>query len=175
MELNIEQIYKQILTEAVQKSKVMDAINNHDLVTIYYDGDETINKGYRTIEPYVFGVTKAGNDAIRAWQTKGASDTPNGDGKDKLKEIPGWRMFRLDRIKNWNTTLQKYNTDKDWMSTNRPKYNPQDRDLKSIYIAFEPSDAPQPEEQPQKSKLGIGSSIKTWADNMKNKFGKFFK
>lgn len=98
----------------------MDSIRKRSIVAIYYAGDETINKGYREIEPVAYGDSLAGNPVVRAWQIRGATDTPD--------NMPGWRFFRVDRIVNWNNTLQTFNTP-------RPNYNPNgDRSMSRVYL-----------------------------------------
>lgn len=39
-----------ILNEAVGRDVIADAIRNKKVITIFYEGDQTINKGYREIE-----------------------------------------------------------------------------------------------------------------------------
>jgi hypothetical protein len=139
MELNVESIYKALLTEAIEKGKVIDAIKTNSEVTIYYAGDETVNKGYRVIQPFCFGVNKSGNPCIRAWQTNGATDTPNGSkADDPLTRMPGWRMFRLDRISTFNKTTNRFDVSKKRLDG--IKYNPSDRDMSTIYVAVQPLD-----------------------------------
>lgn len=128
----------QLLKEYIDRNAVSEAINNLDVVTIYYSGDKTINRGYRTIEPYALGTTSSGNLAVRAWQQGGATDTGNRAHRDKLKEVPGWRLFRLDGITTFNKSFRKFSNKEEWLKTNRPKYNPNDRQLHSIIAAVQP-------------------------------------
>lgn len=128
------QVKKLRLTEWVSRDNVADAIKNKDVVFIYYAGDETVNKGYRTIEPFLLGRTKAGNLAVRAWQQAGATDRGINPSR-KNDEIPGWRLFRLDGITSLVKTLRKFETDPTYLQTNRPKYNPQDSQMSEIIIA----------------------------------------
>jgi hypothetical protein len=132
------QIKKLRLSEWVSRDNVYDAIKNKDVVFIYYAGDETVNKGYRTIEPFVLGRSKAGNLVLRAWQQNGATDRGNNPSRQN-DEIPGWRLFRLDGITSLVKTLRKFETDPTYMSTNRPKYNPKDSQMSEIMIAIEPN------------------------------------
>ena len=84
-----------ILLEAanVSSDEVTDAINNRYRVLINYDDEEpNPQTGQRLIEPYVYGLTMAGNEAIRAFQYYGST----------RRGIPKYKMFRLDRILNWN-------------------------------------------------------------------------
>lgn len=118
-----------ILVEAFSPYALEKAMDDKKLISIYYDSphDTTNDKGWRRIEPFVLGRNKHGNDVIRAWQVGGSSDTPEGKLDDPLSKMPGWRMFRLDGIKNINIgggdTIDKI----------RPKYNPDDKDMSVIY------------------------------------------
>jgi len=71
-----------LLLEAIGKPEIKSSIGNKQVVTIYYKGDKTINAGYRDIEVYALGISKAGNPVIRAWQRRGVTDT----------EMPGWKI-----------------------------------------------------------------------------------
>lgn len=125
------------LNEWVSRDTVADAIKNKDVVFIYYSGDETINRGYRTIEPFVLGVSTAGNLVVRAYQQAGATDSGN-PAQRPNDEIPGWRLFRLDGITSMSRTLRRFENP-------RPKYNPQDKQMTQIILAanFKEPDLPQ--------------------------------
>lgn len=91
MKISLNETYQQLLLE--EEAKVMlirTAIKNKWVVNIDYRGDGTIHAGKRDIEPVCLGITKAGNLAVRAWQIKGVTDTP--------ENHPGWRLFRMDKI-----------------------------------------------------------------------------
>jgi hypothetical protein len=108
--------FRQLLKEDVSQSDIESAINNREILYIYYAGDDTIRRGYRTIEPYVLGYIKRkdgnGDLAVRAWQQAGASDTfknPVGRWAKKPPRKnheffndpniqPGWRLFKLEGI-----------------------------------------------------------------------------
>lgn len=106
----LESLRSIILREAVSRDAISDAIRNKKVVTIYYAGDQTINKGYREVEIVAFGPHKvSGNVVVRAWQRRGASDTPENQ--------PGWRLFRLDKITNISPTTETFETP-------RPYFNP---------------------------------------------------
>lgn len=134
----ISNVKKMRLNEWVSRDNVADAIKNKDVVFIYYAGDDTVNKGYRTIEPFVLGRSKAGNLVLRAWQQAGATDRGNNPTR-KNDEVPGWRLFRLDGITSLVKTLRKFETDKDFLATKRPKYNPKDSQMTEIILAIQPS------------------------------------
>lgn len=101
-----------LLTEWVSRNVIIDAINSRHVLYIYYSGDETINRGYRTIEPYALGTHKdSGNLVLRAWQQAGATDTPYENPKNGGLLTPpkgGWRMFRLDGITSALDTMKEF-------------------------------------------------------------------
>lgn len=76
----------------VSGSDISDAINNQYCVLIKYD-DETKKHqtGARLIEPFVYGLSSAGNEVIRAFQYYGAT----------RRGVPKYKMFRTDRILSW--------------------------------------------------------------------------
>jgi len=96
---NLYNIFENIILEQVRRFDVEKSITSKRRVRIYYDPtinrdpneEEKLEKGYRNIECYVVGVSKKGNEIIRAYQINGISDT----------DISGWKTFRLDRITSW--------------------------------------------------------------------------
>ena len=110
---------KSLILEIASVDSVTDSIKNRQVVSIYYTGDEPGGKGLRVIEPVGFGLSKRNNPVIRAWQRLGVSDSPD--------NIPGWRMFRLDRIKTFTVLDERFTEPK-------PNFNPNgDKDLVKIY------------------------------------------
>lgn len=109
-----------IISEAVSRQDVINAINNKKIITIYYAGDQTINKGYREIEPVALGPhIKSGNIVLRAWQRRGSTDTPDNQ--------PGWRLFRMDKITTMDVTPENF-------TEMRPQYNTNgDKHMSSIF------------------------------------------
>lgn len=129
--MGLQELYEQVLNETVERNKIIKAIENKQKLTIYYIGDKTISRGWRTIEPFCYGVNKKGNPCLRAWQERGVSDSyPPGKSKDPLTHVPGWRMFRIDGIKSLSVGWDKFKEP-------RPKYNPDDKDMTTIYKAAE--------------------------------------
>ena len=97
---------KSLITEIASLKDIQDAIKQKTVVTIYYDGDEPGGKGLRTIEPVCVGYSKRGNVVLRAWDEEGASHTSSiGE-----QPLPGWRLFRVDKIFTFKPTLEKFNT-----------------------------------------------------------------
>jgi len=112
--MKLYSILKSIIVEEASRSEVERAIVNHDLIKIYYEGDDTLQPGWRDIEPYVVGLSPRENMILRAYQYAGVTDT----------EQPGWKTFRLDRIKDWQELGTKFNRPISDRLPNVPKYNP---------------------------------------------------
>lgn len=124
---------KRLILEIAAKDSVIKSIKNRDVVVIYYDGDEPGGRGLRTIEPVCLGRSKADNEVLRAWDLEGASHT----GYKGEQPIPGWRIFRLDKITSFKPTGEKFNTP-------RPGYNPNgDKTFSSVVINAKFDDSPQ--------------------------------
>jgi hypothetical protein len=87
-----------ILCEEVDINDITHSINSHNEVIINYNGDDNTHTGKRIIQVYAYGLTKAGNPCIRAFE-------PYGDTKTK---VPHWKLFRIDRINKWQTTNRKF-------------------------------------------------------------------
>lgn len=115
---------RDLICEIAHFDTVIDAIKNKQKCIIYYDGDEPGGKGIRQIEPVCLGVSKAGNKVLRAWDEEGASH------RDYLgeKPLPGWRMFRLDKILVFKPSGENF-------EEIRPNFNPSgDKSMKSVII-----------------------------------------
>lgn len=104
--------FKSLILEVASVDSIVDAIKKRQLCVIYYDGDEPGGRGLRLIEPVCFGYSKSDNPVLRAWDIQGASHR-NYTGK---KRLPGWRMFRVDKILSFRPTGEKFDTP-------RPNYN----------------------------------------------------
>jgi hypothetical protein len=150
----------------------MKAIKNRDILYIYYAGDDTHRKGFRTIEPYTLGYikktskdgkVKRGDLAIRAWQQAGASDTfknpvgrwaknPPRLGHEFFQDPniqPGWRLFKIKDITSIYPTGKKFLEKKG----TRPMYkNGIDAGLIGVLAHAET-----PMMAGKREKLGIGS------------------
>lgn len=156
--------FRNIICESINDNDMSKYIENHEYVYIYYVGDENNKMGYRTIRPYVLGVSKSGNKVIRAWQDNKKNSfsfvnkptRPDSNEHDYWVDNdgikPGWRMFRLDKItKAYPTGKRFHKTDGSVMIP--PKYNEGgDKDMVSIitYISSksEPSVTTKPDELP---------------------------
>lgn len=113
-----------LLLEIASLETVQDAIKRRQVCIINYDGDEPGGKGIREIEPVALGKSKAGNLVMRGWDKEGASHT----GYKGEQPLPGWRLFRLDKILSCKPTGEIYNTP-------RPNYNFNgDKSMTSVII-----------------------------------------
>jgi len=106
-----------VILEVANKEEVLKAIKNKKVTTIYYEGDNVNNPGWRTIEPVCAGTTKRNKPVVRAWQTEGVTDT----------EIPGWKFFVLNKIRHWSPTMDEF-------TEVRPNYNPNgDKSMNQVW------------------------------------------
>lgn len=123
--MKLSESLKLLILEIASIESVTDAIKNKDKVVIYYDGDEPGGRGLRTIEPVCLGRMKGTNNlALRAWDEEGASHT----GYKGEQPLPGWRLFRLDKILSLKPTGEKF-------TEMRPNFNPTgDKSMKSTII-----------------------------------------
>lgn len=116
--------FKHLILEIASVNAIVDAIKKRQVCAIYYDGDEPGGKGLRTIEPVCYGYSKAGNPVLRAWDFEGASH------RDYIgeKPLPGWRMFRTDKITMLKPTGETFDEP-------RPDYNPKgDKSMTRVII-----------------------------------------
>jgi hypothetical protein len=127
---------KSLILEVASIDSIVNAIKTKDKIIIYYDGDEPGGRGLRNIEPVCFGYSKAGNPVLRAWDEEGASHTAyKGE-----QPLPGWRLFRVDKIQSFRPSGDKFNQPK-------PGYNPRgDKSMTRVIInaVFDNQPAPSP-------------------------------
>jgi predicted DNA-binding transcriptional regulator YafY len=122
--MKLVETFKGLLVEIASKESIVNAIKKRQVCVIYYKGDEPGGNGLRTIEPVCFGVSKAGNPVLRAWDFEGASHRAY-IGK---KPLPSWRMFRVDKITMLKPTGETFNEV-------RPGYNPNgDKSMTQVII-----------------------------------------
>lgn len=116
-EIILEEINKKrgLLNESVSTDDVKAAIDGKYNVNILYRDFEGQPPSKRYIQVYNFSKTKAGNDAIRAFQIFGASKKGNKNGF--------WKIFRLDRIEGWYPTKVKWSKPISDFDTSIPQYN----------------------------------------------------
>ena len=115
---------KSLILEVANLDAIRDSISKKNKVIIYYTGDEPGGRGLRDIEPVCLGYSKAGNLVLRAWDSEGASHTAfTGE-----QPLPGWRLFRIDKITMYRPTQEVFNEP-------RPNYNPNgDKSMTNVII-----------------------------------------
>jgi hypothetical protein len=136
--------FRQLLNEGVGEGSIVDAINKHKIVYIYYAGDDTIMKGYRTIKPMVLGQTinkdavKRGENymLLRAWQDAGNTDSRKIYYDQKGRGKSGWRLFRVDKITSFLPTGRVFSTDRKKFP-DIESYNPDDSQMTNIRAAVQ--------------------------------------
>lgn len=122
--LNLYKILKNVLTESVTPNEVNAAIDDKIQVIINYSDEENRAPNKRLIEPYAYGMTKSGNAVLRAYQYDG----------DTFRGKPKWKMFRLDRIQNWQPTEQHFNASPKERGWQADDYNEQgDNSMTTVF------------------------------------------
>jgi predicted DNA-binding transcriptional regulator YafY len=95
---------KSLITEAASIDDIKRAIEQKQVCSIYYEGDEPGGRGLREIEPVALGRSKAGNLVLRGWDRTGASHTAyKGE-----QPLPSWRLFRVDKITMLKPTRENF-------------------------------------------------------------------
>jgi predicted DNA-binding transcriptional regulator YafY len=137
---------KSLITEIAAIDDMQNGIKQKMVMIIYYNDKKPEGRGFRTIEPVCLGYSKAGNLVLRAWEREGASYSASKEGNI----LPGWRLFRLDKILSNKPTGEVYNEI-------RPGYNLNgDKSMVSVIINAKfdnvpPQETPQPTQQPQET------------------------
>ena len=112
-----------LLTESASITDVNKAIDQHNRIIINYNtGGQDIATGTRVIEVYAYGLTKAGNPVIRAFQPYG----------DTSSRVPSWKFFRLDRINSWKPTKQVFSKPASFYYKGLGEFNPNGDDTMSV-------------------------------------------
>ena len=115
--MKLQETLKGLICEIASLDSIVDAIKGRKVVVIYYDGDEPGGRGIREVEPVALGKSKAGNLVMRGWDREGASHT----GYKGEQPLPGWRLFRLDKILSNKPTGEVYNEPKPGYNFNGDK------------------------------------------------------
>ena len=115
---------QQILFEDVDVSSIELAIKKRKPVKVNYiadDNEKETGSGWRIIQPVAYGLSKAGNPVIRAYQ-------PFGDTKTK---VPHWKLFRTDKFETWKPIMKQTNIPQPPLD----EYNPDgDKSMSTVYI-----------------------------------------
>jgi hypothetical protein len=114
--MKLTSTFRKILNEVAARDQVIRAIQQKQVVIIYYDGDEPGGRGYRTIEPVCLGELNKSDGTtvtlLRAWDFEGASHTATLG----TQPLPGWRLFNINKIQSWKPTGENFEQP-------RPNYN----------------------------------------------------
>ena len=95
---------KSLITEAASIDDIKKSIEQKQVCSIYYEGDEPGGRGLREIEPVALGRSKAGNLVFRAWDIAGSSHTAyKGE-----QPLPSWRLFRVDKTTMFKPTRETF-------------------------------------------------------------------
>jgi hypothetical protein len=133
-EVILEEIQKQLdlLSEAVSEDEIIKAINGKYNVNITYrDYDDGTPPSRRYIQIYVLGTTRAGNQAIRAYQI---------GGNTAKTQVTGWKTFRVDRIESITPTNMRWHNPVSDRNPGIPAYNQLgDNSFVSIKAQVDPS------------------------------------
>jgi len=141
VELKLYNIAKTIILETVDRGGILKSMEDRNIVTLWYDDPddpEEVKPGYREVEPYVYGKHyKSGNDVVRCWLIRGISKT----GETDPTVVPGWRLFRIDRMTNWRDGREQFKPYIDGTPAH-DGYNPADKHMTGgkgrIYYAITP-------------------------------------
>ena len=117
-----------IITEEVNITKITDAIRKRKPVRMSYEADdEPTGRGERLIHPVAYGISKAGNMVLRAYQ-------PYGDTKTKT---PHWKLFRIDKIKDWKILWKRPSFEEPpGQFKSEGEYNPNgDKSMSNVYLS----------------------------------------
>ncbi len=117
------------INEDASPKQVTDAIKKRYKAEIEYYEPGTKGSKRRVIEPVAYGLSKGHNPVVRAFQPMG----------DTRSETPEWKMFRLDRIRNWkalrNNTFEEPPGPEYPKELQVKKYNPDgDKGMSVCYL-----------------------------------------
>lgn len=93
---------------------IISAIRNRHVLTFAYGGIQ------RTVEPHAVGVSKAGNDVLRCYQTHG----------ENIPQGQEWDLCELSKISKLTDTGTSF-------ASARPDYKKGDKGMLRIYIYAE--------------------------------------
>jgi len=123
---------KSLIIESAALDDMQRAVKQKMVMIINYNDDKPRARGLRSIEPVCLGYSKAGNLVLRAWEREGASYSAAVKGK----ALPGWRMFRVDKILTFKPTMDNF-------TEMRPGYNPYGDNLMTSVIVNASFDEPE--------------------------------
>jgi len=89
---------------------IISAINNRKEISFTYSGL------HRVVQPAAVGVSRAGNEVLRCYQTEGGHITPGHE----------WDLCTVEKIQNLELTSNHFHEDP-------PGYKPNDKGMTNIY------------------------------------------
>lgn len=169
--MNLYNLAQELILETVNRDIILKSLENRNIVNFWYDDPddpEEVEPGYREVEPYVYGKHyKSGNDVLRGWIIRGTSKT--GDIDPSVK--PGWRLFRVDRMNNWQERKDKFKPYTEDGQPSHEKYNPNDKHMTGekgrIYYAIT-------QDGGNADRPGTGTSKGNWWTKLKTKVKNIF-
>ena len=115
-------IASNLLTESINAANAGEAIRHRNEVEITYSGDDG---GKRIIQPVAYGLSKAGNMVLRAFQPFGTTKT----------KVPHWKMFRLDKIDSWKILRNRIFSEPPGQYSAEGKFNANgDESMSEVYL-----------------------------------------
>lgn len=123
----IHKVIQELLLEEVQQNKVSYAIKKRHEVSFVYDSGDGDSRGKQeriTVQPVAYGLTSAGNPCFRAYQLNGSSESA----EKNEGEIPGWRLFLLDKVKpnSWKDSGKTF--------SKPPQYKKDDKTMSQVLV-----------------------------------------
>ena len=92
-------------------ANICEAIRSREVIRFYYDG------GIRIVEPHCHGISLAGHEVLRGYQSGGYSQSGR---------PAAWKLFEVAKI----SSLQRTG---DIFATNRSGYNPNDKGMTQVH------------------------------------------
>ena len=116
--MKLYNLAESLILEIASRGDIMDGMAQKRFMELNYDDEEDPGgKGKGWIQMYCYGTSLAGNDVVRVYQVGGDTKTIQ----------PGWKLFRVDRMKNLRKLGGTFNEAK-------PLFNPTgDKDMTKIY------------------------------------------
>jgi hypothetical protein len=93
------------------KPELCESIAGRRIIRFYYEG------GFRSAEPYIYGLSEAGIEFLLCYQTSGVSSSDKPEGWKRL------RVEKIDELKISDVTFKE----------NQPVYDPADAVIKTVY------------------------------------------
>jgi len=90
---------------------VKTSVETKAILKFHYDGQP------RVVEPHAHGLSTAGNEVLRCYQTDGGSNSGN---------VPGWHLMTVSKMVNLTVTDSHFDSP-------RPDYKRGDKSMSTIY------------------------------------------